>query len=145
MKFTWGHGITTFIIGFILFMGFLVYKTMNVQFDLVAEDYYAQELDYQNKLNEMHNVNELEEEVLVNAHIGHVMITLPESQSAAIGNITMYSPANKESDRSFSFDSSTNGNLEISTDGMVPGWYELQLRWEHQETNYYYKQEIEVK
>lgn len=49
MKLSWGHGIAAALIGFIAFIGTLVYGTFQQRVDLSSEDYYAQEVEYDNE------------------------------------------------------------------------------------------------
>ena len=43
MKFNWGHGIAIFIVTFVVMLGLFAYNIMQIQFDLVDENYYQME------------------------------------------------------------------------------------------------------
>ena len=66
MKINWGTGIVLAFIGFISFIMYFII-TMNVdktyEHDLVTEDYYAEELDYQNDINKLENSKKLSENI----------------------------------------------------------------------------------
>ena len=47
----WGKGIAIFIVCFMFFLGALVYASFQIKVPLVSEDYYEQEINYQEKIN----------------------------------------------------------------------------------------------
>ena len=51
----WGKGVT---IAFILFVGFIMFMVVGAfreNFDLVSDDYYLEEINYQDKINQKAN------------------------------------------------------------------------------------------
>lgn len=143
MKLNWGHGITIFITGFILFMGFLVYKTFTIDFDLVAEDYYAKELAYEDRMAQMSNVRDLGETPTVELTSEQVIISLPESQrEASTGTLHFYSPADKSSDREFTFEADKNGVFYVNADQLPAQYYEVRVQWTNSGSNYFHKSDL---
>ena len=62
MKLNWGAGILLAFIGFISFiMYFIITMTTNSAYDhdLVSENYYADELKYQNDIDKLKNAKKL--------------------------------------------------------------------------------------
>ena len=55
MKFNWGTGITIFIVCFVGFILTMVYKATSLDHHLVAEDYYDQEIKFQELINKKKN------------------------------------------------------------------------------------------
>ena len=58
MKNNWASGIVLVMILFMSFIVMLVVKTYSHKVDLVSEDYYNQELMFQERLDKMNNVQE---------------------------------------------------------------------------------------
>ena len=54
---SWGNKLVVVFVIFIAMIGTLVYKSIMVKNDLVASDYYTQELKYQDKINGTNNAN----------------------------------------------------------------------------------------
>ena len=81
MKINWGTGIVLAFIGFISFIMYFII-TMNVdskyEHDLVTEDYYAEELDYQNDINKLSNSKRLNENVSYKKTEEGLIITFPK-------------------------------------------------------------------
>ena len=68
----WGKAITIVIALYCIGILFLVYKTTGVNFELVADDYYAKELAYQEQIDKMKNVKAIGADVVVNIGAGAI-------------------------------------------------------------------------
>ncbi|MCB9190933.1 MAG: FixH family protein [Flavobacteriales bacterium] len=53
----WGTRITLFYGSFVAFMLFMVVMAVQQDFDLVADNYYEQEIAYQDRIDQMNNAN----------------------------------------------------------------------------------------
>ncbi len=60
MRMNWGVRITILYSSFVLFMSTMVYMCTRQHFDLVAPDYYAQELQYQKVIDGTNNTKNFE-------------------------------------------------------------------------------------
>ncbi len=71
MKISWGTGLVLAIISFISFIMFFVI-TMSTDkaysYDLVTEEYYKTELDFQHQLDKENNASKLSENIKCRAH-----------------------------------------------------------------------------
>ena len=56
MKLNWGNWIAVAYSVFVLFIIAMVYLAFGEKWDLVAENYYEQEIQYQDKINSIENV-----------------------------------------------------------------------------------------
>ena len=63
MKFTIGHAITIVFISFTVYILSFVYRSFTNEVDLVAEDYYAQEIAYQDRIDHIANAKHLAGEI----------------------------------------------------------------------------------
>ncbi|MGB1317661.1 MAG: FixH family protein, partial [Flavobacteriales bacterium] len=54
----WGWGISIFYGSFVVFMLGMVTLAFQQDFDLVADDYYEQEIAYQGRIDQMNNAAE---------------------------------------------------------------------------------------
>lgn len=142
MKFNWGHGITAFLIGFVLFMGYLTYQAFNVQFDLVAEDYYAQELAYETRLDEMRNANKLSADPAIEVTATSVQIQLPEGQDLSEGTVVFYDPIADEGDRTFSWTPQQGDSFSFPVSELPSQRYEVRIRWTKAGVDYFHKEDL---
>ena len=81
-KFNWGWGITLLYSGFVVFMVTLALKTTTIKDDLVTPDYYAKELQYQERLDRMKNSHDLKEQPTWQVNGNAVAIKFPQEQVA---------------------------------------------------------------
>ena len=57
MKWNWGTKIALSFVGFCGLMIFMTVKSFNTDFHLVTEDYYAEELQYQDHIDRVKNLS----------------------------------------------------------------------------------------
>jgi len=76
MKISWGYKIVIGYLAFVLGILFLVYKANQQKFDLVTEDYYGEELKYQNIIDQKSNVTELSTAPVVTHSVDQINIQL---------------------------------------------------------------------
>ena len=146
MKFNWGTGIVLAFIGFISFIMYFVIS-MNInekyQHDLVTEDYYKQELEFQNDIDKETNSKNLAENITWTKTSDGLMITFPESLN--INNITgkvfLYRPSNKQLDFETTI-SLSNYNLLIPDKRLLDGRWNIKIDWQYNGNMYLYKKDI---
>jgi len=103
MKINWGTGIVIAMIAFMSFILFFVFKMFTddqYQYDLVVEEYYKQEIGFQDELNAEKNAIELVENVVIEQTETGVLIEFPgnEASKNIDGIVTFYRPSNKNLD-----------------------------------------------
>ncbi|MEM9895880.1 MAG: FixH family protein [Bacteroidota bacterium] len=96
---SWGNKIVIAYVLFVGYIGYLVYGAFQEDFDLVTEDYYAQELQYQSKIDQLKNARELGIEFKVSQVKDSIQLTFPLEIVA--GNVHFYHPSTKAYDRRF--------------------------------------------
>jgi hypothetical protein len=123
----WGNKIVLAFILFAAFIGYMVVKAFQEDFDLVAEDYYAQEINYQQKLNKLSNASEEGKEVLVSQKGGEVHLTFPDKGTT--GKIHFYHPSRKIFDRTFDINLKDDLLQKIDRSELVAGSYRVNITW----------------
>ncbi len=103
MKINWGTGIVLAFIGFISFiMYFVINMNINKKYDhdLVTEDYYKQELNFQNDLNKENNAKSLEKDLTWKKTKEGILIMFPNNLDIKNikGKVFLYRPSNKQLD-----------------------------------------------
>ena len=103
MKFNWGTGIVLAFIGFIAFiMYFVISMNFNEKYnhDLVTEDYYKEELGYQNDIDKQNNTKELKENISYTKTDEGLVFIFPETfdPKKITGKVFLYRPSNKHLD-----------------------------------------------
>lgn len=146
MKFNWGTGIVLAFIGFISFiMYFIILMNMDKKYDhdLVTEDYYNQELQFQNDLDKQTNARALLENITWEKTDEGLLIIFPKSLdfNSITGNVFLYRPSNKQFDFETSI-SLSNHNLLIPDKRLLDGRWNIKVDWKYKGIPYLYIKEI---
>ncbi len=138
MKWNWGTKIT---LSFILFCGlmiFMVIKSFQQDFHLVAEDYYAQELQYQERIDQLKNASKLNYKPELSGSRESITIRF-DVDGELNGEIYFYRPDNSTFDKTFEL----NGTQTIiSKNDLVEGRYIAKITWSHDDEKYYFEKEV---
>jgi len=146
MKINWGTGI---VIAMIAFMSFILYFVVKMftddkyQYDLVVEEYYKQEIGFQDELNAEKNAMELSENVIIVQTANGVMIDFPKNEGSSTidGVVTFYRPSNKN------LDFTKPINLEdqkmfIPKNEIAAGRWNISVRWDQNGKTYLTRKNI---
>lgn len=147
MKFNWGTGV---VIAFILFISFIMYFVISMNtdksldHDLVDENYYKQELEFQNDINKEKNAKTLAFKVTWKKTTEGIVISFPADfeDKDITGKVFLYRPSNKQLD----FETTillSNHNLLIPDKRLLDGRWNIKIDWSYKDTNYMLKEEIQ--
>lgn len=140
----WGTKIAIFYTFFALSMITAVIYASQQHFDLVSPDYYAEEIAYETRIQEIQHVQELKKPLSIKAETPeHLEISFPPELSIESGTIRFYRPSNAHLDRSFTLDP-TQHTYPISLKGWEKGNWDLQIRWTDGTKSYYEERKIQV-
>lgn len=146
MKFNWGVGITIFIIAFIVFILSFVFKAAQTDTDLVAEDYYEQELNYQPTIDAENNADKYKNDFGFAQIDEFYVIKFPnDAIGMESGKIHFYRPNNAELDKHYQIELSNTGEMAIPLSSLETGYYKLNISWKAEGNEYLIQEEIEVK
>ena len=144
IRISWGTGIAAAYISFVLATGGFVLFAMGRPVALVSDDYYAQSLRQDARMQAVMNARGLGAAVAVrNADGRHLVVSLPASQAQdARGTITLYRASDQASDRVIDLAVDGEGRQSLSLAGMRAGNWLVQLRWRASGREYYYEQPV---
>ena len=146
MKINWG---TAIVIAFICFIGFIMYFVVNMStndkydHDLVVEDYYKQELEFQTDIDKEKNAKALATNINWKKTDDGVVITFPDELKIdeIKGKVFLYRPSNKQLDFEIPI-SLSNRNLLIPDRRLLDGRWNIKVDWIYENKPYLYKAEI---
>jgi nitrogen fixation protein FixH len=133
MKINWGTGI---VIAFGLFMTFILFFVFKVQSDskydneLVVEEYYKQELKFENQMQKEQNASNMSEKIEIKTSEEGTKITFPSDLDVTLvkGKVSLYRPSNKKLD--FEVPISLSGShLLIPKSTLVGGRWDISIDW----------------
>lgn len=139
LKLSWGTRIFFLYTGFVVMIIFFVVRAMNQKVDLVAPDYYAQELKYQDKLDRINRANALAQPLTWKIDDGSVRMMFPaEFNGKTIkGDIVFFRPSDKTKDITVAVNPDAAGEQLISGDNLSSGLYRVQVGWEVDGVTYF--------
>lgn len=144
MKFTWGKAIFLVMTVFVLLMASFMYRAAFNQEELVAEDYYAQELRYQEQIDKLNRAAALEGQVQLVLNGSTLQIEWPQTVrgKAVAGELYLQRPSDARADARFSVTPDTSGVATIDLGGRLKGAYNAVLDWSADGTTYLTKERL---
>lgn len=146
MKINWGTGI---VIAFILFIGFIMFFVVKMNtddkydHDLVTEEYYKEELEYQKNIDKETNAKMLKTDVRWEKTEEGIKIEFPAEldYKEIKGKVFLYRPSNKHLDLEVPI-SLSNHYLLIPDNSLLDGRWNIYVDWQYKGTDYLFKEEI---
>lgn len=146
MKWNWGLGLIVAIIGFMLFILSMVIKMstdINYNHDLVAEDYYAKEMVYQNEIDaELNTITELDIKSYRLKNGWMVQFPKKWNPSAIKGQVEFYRPSNKKLDFSTPIVLNNTHQMKVNNPKLIEGRWNIRLSFVYNGKAYLKKQSI---
>jgi hypothetical protein len=143
MKFNWGHGIILASLFFMLFIVTLVIKTYSHKVDLVSEDYYNQELHFQERINKMNNVSEADK-VVWKIQKREIIFQFPQKMNSSKGTIEFFRPSDSSKDWKIPIDIDSEGKQYLHTEILLHGLYKIKIDWIANSKEYYMEEDIYI-
>lgn len=139
----WGYKILVVYIVFVLGITFMVIRSSTQKTDLVTTDYYAKELRYQQKIDEMNRVSALSSPVKYEINNDQLVILFPKDfvGKKLAGEAVLYCPSDENRDIRKNF-SVQDEPVLIPLSSVKAGQYELHLSWQEGTVTYYFENKI---
>jgi len=143
LKFSWGTGIFIAMLSFMIFILSFVYKAVAVdeyQHELVSEDYYKDELHYQEEIDKMNNAGKLNQDISIRNSNQGIHISFPKDidESSIKGEIFFQRLSNEKLD--FTEPIALSGHEQlIPEDKLVSGKWIIKIDWKTGNDEYLFK------
>ncbi len=146
IKINWG---TAMVIAMVLFMAFIlqfVYRSIAVdkyEHHLVSEDYYKDELYYQQEIDKMNNASKLTQNVKVDRVGEGMFVSFPDEMN--FNKITGIVYFQRPSDERLDFKkeiSLSDHIMLIKDDKLINGKWKVKIDWKYGDDEYLFKEAI---
>lgn len=142
----WGYRI---VIAFSLFAAgilTLVIKSMNTKIDMVTQNYYAEELRYQQVIDGRRNVLALSSPVKITQPAHAVEMVFPREMwgRQLNGRVVFYRPSDAGKDMAFPLQLDGEGRLVLGRERFSKGSYRIKLQWQAGGHTYYQEEQIYI-
>ncbi|HTN47629.1 MAG TPA: FixH family protein [Flavipsychrobacter sp.] len=145
VRINWGTRIVLLYLGFVTLIVTLVYRSMNEDFDLVTQDYYGEEIRYQEVIDAGKNQAALSAPVLLQQQGKEVNFSFPpEIQGSTIkGTAQFYSSVNAQWDETFALNIN-DGVATVSIEGLKAVLYAVKIKWTYNNKLYYQETQMKI-
>ena len=147
MKINWGTGIAIFYTLFVIVMVGMVIKSTYNKAQLVQEDYYNKDINYEEFRKKRQNGDKFSKVIFVDYAVSDnvIKIKFPASKKDVQGDLTLFRPSNAKMDKIFSLDFDEKGEMDIPVDRtMADGLWKVKIEWKDQGIDYYNEKDIVI-
>lgn len=142
----WGYKLMIGFIAFVLFIGYLAYKSINTKYELVSKDYYKDELRYQEKIDGKANAAKISAVNFLQSDTTFTVVMPTEQKGKNLtGELWFYCPINEGYDKRIVLLVDSFNQQIISKTQLHKTNYTLKFSWKQDSTNYYLEKEISIK
>lgn len=144
MKMDWGKGIALSFVIFAILLAFLVYKTGEVTSEMVTDNYYEKELEYNAQYDARKNVLGLSEKPVIELTSTELVITYPAEAISenTRGEVYFYSINNVSKDKLYTIKTDTLNRQTFGKEILTSGNYNIQLKWATDSVEYLFDKNI---
>lgn len=139
MKFSWGIGIALSYVLFVVIIVSLVIFSSTKDVNLVTDEYYADELKYQDQIEKVKRTGSLSDELAISTDINYIQIQFPPifANSQINGEILFYRPSDRKKDFLVNIELNEDNKLVVRKSGIDKGLWKIKINWSAGDQEYY--------
>lgn len=146
LKISWPTGIVIALSAFIIFILSFVYKAVFVpgyDHHLVSDDYYKDEMNYQQEIDKLNKAAALNEDVTLTKVAEGLLIKFPKEfdPEKIGGTISFQRPSNEKIDFQLPIKLTTDDYL-ISENNLAQGIWNVKIEWTYNNNTYLFKEKF---
>ncbi len=139
----WGKGLTIVIIAFMSFILYMVITLMTKgNADLVSEDYYKKEIEYEKEISALKNTEASKEKVAVMDKGDFIIFQFPTTKNIENIEIQLLRPNNDKKDVSVT--EKNTKNVMIEKKKLEKGIYKTSIHYTSQGQRFLQKEELKI-
>lgn len=146
MKLNWGAKIAILYSSFVVMMITLVIASTHQKFELVSDDYYKQEISYQEVIDATNNQAALSSPVLLDLTDNFVTLTFPQEFDGQkiSGTVQFYSPITADYDKQWPISVSKN-KMFVEKQALSKTAYKVKITYSVDQKSYYQESAINLR
>ena len=144
MKLNWGWGILIFILLFIAFILNFVYRCSLQRVDLVSDQYYENELKFQQQIEREKNTVTLGKNIHFIKNEKNIILMFPTGldPQSLFGEITFFKPDDARLDFNVKVSPESDLTQRIDLSAVKKGWWDVKVTWNDKATSYFSNEKI---
>jgi len=146
MKFNWGHGILSFLIGFLALCAAFIVFSVSQSHDLVTDDYYNQGANYSGQILINQRSEPYQDSINISKYENFISIDLPESILSMTDSMELffYRPSDKSKDIKTTLKNLTE-SFQFKLEGLSYGRYKVRFTWTGNNEEYLVSKTLDIK
>jgi len=145
IKWNWGTGITLVYASFAIFMLTLAFKASSQDFNLVTNNYYEQEVNYQQHIDRVSRSKGLIQKVAITQTDDKVQVQFPYNMTGVSGTILFYRPSDSGKDKEVAVKPGDDNLQTIAVGKLAKGNWKAQINWSAGGIDYYDEHDLKIK
>ncbi len=145
---TWPRALFAFFIFYIGLLAFVLIKSRSVDHSLVVDNYYQDDIDYNDKYyiaSVNRNMLNRDLQITVDEEASKIVFKFDEAGNAINGKVVFYRPSDKNQDVSVEFAANIDSYVwEYSYVDLKSGKWVVKVRWVVGDTEYYKEEMIYI-
>ena len=141
---SWAYAIIVVFVLFAVFIGQFVYRSVQNPTNLVAENYYQQEIDFQTKIDKSSNALAIKDQMTFAITDELVTVDFPTDWETVKGTLHLYNPMNEKLDVSMPFTTQSNV-LKMKLKDLQAGKWVVKLDFDYGNKGYFLEENVIVK
>ncbi|MGA0558336.1 FixH family protein [Larkinella sp. VNQ87] len=140
----WGKSIVVVFVLFAGFIGTLVFLMSRQQVDLVREDYYQNEVAYQQHIDRVSRTAKLGNAFAIQYQPDQQQLLLTLPVSLKTGEAKLYRPSDRKQDAVVRLQPNGEHRQTIPTAKLAKGYWKVQLTWSDGQQDYFSEQPLTI-
>lgn len=124
----WGKGVAIVMIAFIAFITIMIVGFFQHSVDLEENDYYQQEITYEDEITQLKNANKFEHKPVINITQSHLTVQFPAEVSFSNIHLLLKRPDDETADKTYSIEDTKF--FTIDKEELRNGKYNVELKYE---------------
>ncbi len=143
MKINWGHKILAIYLLFVAGIVYMVVLSSRQKVDLVTDDYYAEEIRYQERIDESGRASALSAPIQYSIAQGLLTVRFPkEFEGKKIsGEFLLYCPSDDKKDIRSNIET-TGNEIKVTIPEANKGAHVIKVKWKADGLTYYFEENI---
>jgi nitrogen fixation protein FixH len=140
----WGTKIAFLYLSFATMIGVMVYKSVTQSVDLVAPNYYEQELKYQDKIDGINNLSADSKAIIITQGENSISFNFLKEMGVPKGHILFFKPDNAASDIETEIKTDNEGVQTIDAKALTKGTYLVKIDWKIGDKKFFKEERISI-
>ena len=134
----WGKGIAAVYILFVVATLSFVGYSFTQKVELVSDNYYAQEVAYQDRIEQTERANNLAEKIDISIDNGNASISFPSDAIPQKGTIHFYHPSTSALDKTVTIkENADNKKTDVDIRTLPKGRWKVSIEWNSNGKEFY--------